>query len=149
MSGRPSNYLTAVKSRFDEIQKWLGAGATERECAQNLGIAMSTWCKYKNEHKEFMEFVKRARKKPVTEIKAAMFRRAKGFFYTEEKVTTNENGETKTETFRKYAMPDTTAQLILLKHWAKNEGWTSDPQTLELKKRELKLREKQAKNNDW
>ena len=158
--GAPSKYETHVKSRFDEIKEWLSLGATEKEIWNNLGIHKSTFYDYKAKNKEFSDLLKKGRKKPVEEIKAAMLKRAKGFQYEEKKVITQrieyEDGDViipaklvRTEITTKTALPDTAAGLVLLQHWAKDEGWTRDPQNLELKKRELELKEKQAENEAW
>lgn len=160
--GAPSKYETHVKARFNEIEEWLSLGATEKEIWTNLGIHKSTFYDYKSKHKEFSDLLKKGRKKPVEEIKAAMLKRAKGFQYEEVKITTQhieidyDGSGVKTpakvikeERTVKTALPDTAAGLVLLQHWAKDEGWTRDPQSLELKKKELELKEKQAENDAW
>lgn len=160
MRGAPSKYETHVKSRFNEISEWLSLGATEKEIWNNLGIHKSTFYDYKSKYKEFSDLLKKGRKKPVEEIKAAMLKRAKGFQYQEIKTVVErieyDDGETiiparkvRTETTTKTALPDVAAGLVLLKHWDKESGWTTDPQSLELKKKELELKEKQAENDNW
>ena len=169
-AGRPSKYEQDVKGRFDEIIQWAEAGATDKEIADNLGIHRSTLIEYKKANSEFADLLKNSRKKPVNKIKASLLQRALGFTYAETKVTTREfqlpeeaqkilkeqhyEFETepkiiKTEVFTKYAPASEAAALILLQHWAKSEGWTRDPQSLALKKKELKLKEKIAKENSW
>lgn len=169
-AGRPSKYEQEVKSRFDEIIQWAEAGATDKEIADNLGIHRSTLIEYKKAYSEFADLLKNSRKKPVNKIKASLLQRALGFSYEETKVTTrafqlpeeaqeilkehNYKFDTepkiiKTEVVTKYAPASEAAALILLQHWAKNEGWTRDPQSLALKKKELKLKEKLAKENNW
>ncbi len=163
--GRPNKYETHVKSKFDDIKKWLELGATEKEIAKNLGIADSTFMDYKNKFPEFSEFLKENRKKPVEEIKAAMLKRALGFQYTEKKtikqkiVIKGVNEEEipatviKTEETIKTALPDPTCGLILLKHWDKDKDgkakWTSDPASLEIKKEELQIKKEIAENENW
>lgn len=162
--GAPSKYETHVKARFNEINEWLSLGATEKEIWTNLGIHKSTFYDYKAKHKEFSDLLKKGRKKPVEEIKAAMLKRAKGFQYEEKKVITQrieyEDGETiipaklvKTEITTKTALPDVAAGLVLLKHWDKDENgkakWTGDPASLEIKRKELELKEKQAESEAW
>lgn len=149
MSGRPSKYETNVKPRFNEILEWLEIGATEKEIAENLGINNKVFCKYKKQYKELNELVKSGRKKPVQAIKAALFRRATGFNYTEIKFTEDDEGHWKKETITKYALPDPASGMILLKHWDKDEGWTNDPASLELKKEELELKKKQLESEEW
>lgn len=156
--GRKDVYASKIQPRFDEIKKWLEEGATEREVANNLGIAYSTFNKYKVEKKELTELLKIGRREPVEKIKAAMLKRAIGFQYEETKVTRQrmeiegvftDNYVIKTEVVTKTALPDVAAGLVLLKHWDKDAGWTTDPQSLELKKKELELKEKMAEENNW
>ena len=158
--GAPSKYETNVKSRFDEIKEWLELGATEKEIYTNLKISKDSWIEYKKKYTELTELIKKSRKSPVNEIKAAMLKRAKGFQYEEKKIVTErieyDDGETiiparkiRTEVTTKTALPDTAAGLVLLQHWAKDEGWTRDPQSLELKKKELELKEKKIEEESW
>lgn len=95
------------------------------------------------------------------EIKQAMLKRAVGFQYEEKKVVTQKitiDGADgipipakviRTEVTTKTALPDVAAGLVLLQHWAKDEGWTRDPQSLELKKKELELKEKKIEEESW
>ena len=157
--GRTCLYEERVKPRFSEIKEWLELGATDKEVYTNLRVGKDAWFKYKREHKELKELIDNARKKPVFEIKAALLKRALGFQYDETKVTKkqvvlDDGHETpatlvKTETTTKTVLPDVAACLILLQHWAKNEGWCRDPQALEIKKQELKLKEKKLEMEEW
>lgn len=163
--GAPNKYESHVKSRFDEINEWLSLGATEKEIWSNLGIHKSTFYDYKSKYKEFSDLLKKGRKKPVEEIKAAMLKRAKGFQYEEKRVVTQRieiegvDGEKipakviRTEITTKTALPDTAAGLVLLQHWDLDEKgkpkWSRDPASREIKQRELELKEKQAENEAW
>lgn len=159
--GRKDVYTSKIEPRMKDILRWLEQGATEREVANNLGVAYSTFNKYKGEKTELMELLKKGREKPVEDIKAALLRRAVGFQYEEKKVVTKKivmegsNGASvpanviQTEVVTKTALPDVAAGLVLLKHWDKQNGWTSDPQTLELKKKELEFKKEQAEKESW
>lgn len=160
-SGRPSKYETDVKPRFNEITEWLQIGATDKEIAENLGINKATLCDYKKRYSEFNELIKNGRKQPVQAIKAALFKRATGFSYTEKKVIRKKivlKGEDEQsipadlfveEEHTKYAVPDPASAMILLKHWDKDNKWTNDPQQLELKKQELELKKKHLESEVW
>ena len=151
--GRPSKYENNVKPRFPEIREWLKTGATDKEIAENLGVNPKVLCKYKNEYNEFSELFKNGRQKAVQEIKAALFKRAVGFSYTEKKVTESEKNGTTVETYTKAALPDPASALILLKHWDKKEDgtvkWSTDPASLEIKKEELELKRKHLESEEW
>lgn len=160
--GRPSKYETHVKPKLKEVEKWLREGASEKEIYNDrLHIGKDAWISYKKKYPELNELIKKSRQTPVEEIKAAMFKRATGFQYEEKKVITQQikfDDEqlrelpaklVRTETTTKTALPDVAAGLVLLKHWDKEAGWTTDPQSLELKKKELELKERQAEENNW
>lgn len=153
MAGRRSKYDTHVKSRFEEIKKWCKRGATDKEIYKALGISKDAFYKYKNEYSELNDLIKKNRIDAVEEIKNALFKRATGFQYVEKEESneTDEDGNVKHKVRKvtKTVVPDPASCLILLKHWAKDEGWTNDPAALELKKKELKLKEKQAENDNW
>lgn len=147
--GRPNKYETNVKPRFPEIKEWLKAGATDKEIAENLGVNKNVFCKYKSEFNELNELCKNERQKAVQEIKAALFKRAKGFVYIETKVVEDNEGRWKKETYTKQALPDPTSAMMLLRHWDKENEWTNDPATLELKKKELELKKEHLERTEW
>lgn len=147
--GRKSAYETHIKPRFEEIRKWASGGATDKEIAAALAVSDSTYFKYKAKYAEFRDVLKDARVKPVDEIKAALFKRATGFVYQERKEVIEAGVTVRIEIMTKQALPDPACAMILLKHWAKDEGWTNDPQQLELKRKELELREKQVELGAW
>lgn len=148
-NGRPSKYESDVKPRFAEIEEWLKIGATDKEVAENLGVNKATLCEYKKRFPEFNELIKTARKLPVQAIKAALFKRATGFAYTEKTITHSEKNGLTVQTFEKYALPDPASAMILLKHWDKETEWTQDPARLNLQKQELELKKKHLESEDW
>ncbi len=147
--GRPNKYDTDVKPRFAEIQEWLQIGATDREIADNLGINKATMCEYKKKYSEFNELIKSGRKQPVQAIKAALFKKATGFNYTEKKTVIEHGHVVREEIYTKAALPDPASAMILLKHWDKEHEWTNDPASLELKKQELELKKKHIESEVW
>ena len=170
--GRPGKYEEYVKPRFEEIFAWSRAGATDKEIAENLGIHKSIMCEYKKKHQEFNELLKNGRKHAVLEIKAALFKRATGCHYSEKKTIveyeewspdikealeslgydTAKIGQRKMvrmEIYDKYALPDPASAMILLKHWDKDEVWTSDPAQLKLKQEELELKKQEIEKGQW
>lgn len=146
-NGRPNKYYTHVLPRFEEIKEWLELGATQEEICDQLGVNPKVFCKYKNEHKELNDLVKNSRRRPVQEIKAALFKRAKGFYYDETTTVMSDKG-IQTTTYHKYSVPDPASAMILLKHWDKDDNghskWTQDPAQLELKKEELEFKKHHA-----
>lgn len=142
-------YYTHVLPRFDEIRKWCEIGATDKEIISLLGVSTSAFYRYKDKHREFRELLKESRRVPVMEIKAALYRRATGFTYEEVTRVEDSEGYSKVTKVKKHALPDPASAMILLKHWAKDEGWTNDPAQLEIRKQELQLKREQAEREDW
>lgn len=148
-TGRKGKYESSVKARFAEIRRWCESGATDKEIIEMLGISTSAFYDYLSKHGEFSELLKGARKVPVREIKAALYRRATGFQYVDEQEIIEDGVTIRKVRNIKTALPDPASAMILLKHWAKEEGWTNDPAALEIRKQELELRRKQLENNEW
>lgn len=145
--GRPNKYETHVKPYLEDIKKWCQT-MTEKQIARKLGIAYSSWCLYKNDYSELSETIKKGRQSLVVELKSTLIERAKGFQYTEKKVI-KEGGEVvREEIYTKSSLPDVAALNLLLKNYDK-ENWSNDPQVIELRKKELELRERQIENNEW
>lgn len=149
MAGRPNKFDTHVKPRFNEISEWLKIGATDKEIAENLGVNQRVFCKYKKEYSQLNDLIKKGRKAPVQAIKAALFKRAVGFNYTEKKVIESERNGVTVETYTKAALPDPASAMILLKHWDKETEWTQDPAVLKIRKEEFELKKKHIESEVW
>ena len=169
-SGRKNKYETHVKPYLKEIEEWCQT-MTEEQICKRLGIGTSSWAVYKQKHAELSETIKRGRRDLVTDLRSALIRKAKGFEYTESKVTSEkvqmpkEMKEVlldagfdvkelekakivKTEVAKKKAHPDVAALNLALKNYDK-ENWANDPQMIDLRKKELELRERQVEANEW
>lgn len=152
--GRKNLYETTIKPRFSDIAKWLESGATEKQISSNLGIAYSTFNKYKAEVSEFSEFLKNGRRTLVLELRGALVKKALGFDYYEETEVKELDKElntlivTKKEKKKKYSAPDVAALNLCLKNYDK-DNWANDPQMLKLKEKELQLRREVADKDNW
>ena len=170
IGGRKNKYLSHVKPRFDEIREWCRT-MTENQIAEKLGVGASTFAWYKNEYPELSEILKKGRTDLVADLRSSLIKKAHGYEYEEQKVTTEavrwddalygallEAGFTraeiassrlvKTEVTRKHMAPDVAALNLALKNYDR-ENWANDPQSLEIKKKELELRKQQVENNSW
>ena len=168
--GKPGKYESHVKPYLSLISEWCRT-MTEQQIAEKLGIGYSTWNQYKVDYPEVREAVKKGRQNLVAELRSALIKKAKGFEYTETKETTervkwppdmyamlidagfspediSQSRLVKTEVAHKKTAPDVAALNLALKNYDK-ENWANDPQQLELKKKELELRERQVENNEW
>ena len=151
--GRPNKYKSNVEPYLEDIKKWT-LTMTEEQIAETLDVSYSSFRTYKQQYPALIDALKKGRKDLVAELKSTLIMKAKGFDYTETKVTKELCGEyddlvvTKVEETTKRAQPDVAAINLLLKNYDK-ENWANDPQMIELKKKELELREKQAEEGDW
>lgn len=149
--GRKNRYETHVKPYLNQIQEWY-EDLDERQIAvDKLGIAVSTWEKYKRENPELREVLKRGKQQLVSELKTSLKKKAKGFYYEETKTCIREvdGRQVKTiEKYKKYAQPDTGALHLLLKNL--DESWHNDDlETINMKKEQLKIAREKMENDNW
>ncbi len=150
-----------ILDNINTVQMLSSKGYTKEEIANVLGVARTTWYEWEKKEPIIKEAVDLGRIEAVQAIKAALFKRATGFSYTEKKVITKkilldgEDGEkipadlVQTSVCSKYVLPDPASAMILLKHWDKDNEWTNDPASLALKKQELELKKKHMESEDW
>src|SRR5699024_8827522 len=116
-----------------EIEGMARDGLTDKQMAHNIGIAESTLNEWKNRFPEFKESLKRGKEVVDREVENALLKTALGFYYTEEQVT-NSGGVVTT---KKYAKPNTTAQIFWLKNRKRLE-WR-DKQEIEQTNRNIDI----------
>lgn len=145
-----------VLSNMDKIKEWLGQGVTMQAIAANLHVSKQTLYKYLS--LDDIDAIKKARQPAVDNLENTMLKSAQGYTrkvkkYQKVKRTVYEDGK-KAEEWEEmveyeeevYYPPDTTAGIFLLKNWA---GYMNEPRAVDLRRREVELREKQAENNMW
>lgn len=59
------------------VEGWARDGLTDLQIAKNIGVAMSTFCDWKNKHPEFSEALKRSKEVADYEVENALFKKAK------------------------------------------------------------------------
>ena len=146
--GRKNKYETHVSPRLEEIAEWIQL-MTEDQIARRLGISPRSFATYKTEHKELQEALQKGTESLVEDLKLTLKKKAKGFTYTERKITVrNVNGKKirTVEEFERYAQPDTGAIHLLLKN-LDGEWRQDDLTTVELKKQKLQLEKDKAEQN--
>ena len=143
-----------IENNLDNIEEWTRNGLTMKQIAKNLGVSDRTLYRYKlSADSQLSQSIKNGRQVAVEELENTMFNSAKGF---ERKVKKQakvkrclyENGK-KAEEWEEiveyeetqYYPPDTTAGIFLLKNWA---NYMNEPRAMEIRKKELDLKEKQV-----
>jgi hypothetical protein len=121
-----------AKSRWDEIKEklplvegWARNGLTDEQIAHNLGIGKDTFYRYKREHSDFEESLKRNKEVADLEVEGCLFKRATGYTYeevtSEVRVIDGEPVMMETKRVTKEVAPDVTAQIFWLKNRKPNE----------------------------
>lgn len=122
-----------VKEKLILIEGWARNGLTDEQIAKNLGISKDTFYKYKKDHADFSDALKRGKEVIDFEVENALLKRALGYEYTEvtkERIMKkDERGQpvvnihgvplyemVVTKTVKKEVVPDTTAQIFWLKN---------------------------------
>ena len=145
--GRPNKYFTNIQPRLNEVQD-LCLIMTDEEMANYFDVSPSCWYDYKNKYSEFKEALTIGRRKLVVELKDTLIKKARGFQYEESKEVTDKYGNTRTEVYKKAALPDVKAIAMLLANYDR-DFWRSDPAEYELKKKNLELQEMKLEQEDW
>lgn len=148
--GRRDLYDEMVRPRLGEITEWIGV-TDEKTIAKKLGISARSFSKYKTEHEELRKALQKGRLALVEDLKISLKQKAKGFSYTERRITEKTEGDKESrvvEVFERYSPPDTGAIHLLLKNL--DPTWRQDDrETMDLKARKLDLEEKKTDAEDW
>lgn len=145
--GQPNKYYTHVEPYLDKIKE-MTQNMTEKQIAQTLGVAYSSFRTYKKDHPALVDALKKGRAELVMELKSTLIQKAKGFNYEESKKIVEYGVVVREEIYTKAATPDVAAINLLLKNYDK-ENWANDPQALELKKQELELQKLKLEDANW
>ena len=156
--GRKSKYESHIKPHLEKIDKWLSDGASEKQCAENLGISYATWNNYKARYVELKDLCEKPRANLIEDLRSALVKKALGFTYEEKEqyIKQEVDPDTKrpigkpimhTRIVTKQALPDTTAIFGALNLY--DDDYVKDRKQYELKQQELELRRLSAEQKDW
>lgn len=147
-----------ILDNLDNIKEWAANGLTIAQIAKNLGMARSTLNRYKSLLPVIEDTVKNARIDAVKTLENTMFTSATGYTrkvkkYQKVKRILYENGK-KSEEWEEmveyeeeiFYPPDNTAGIFLLKNWGK---YSNEPLNIDIRQKELELKEKQLDANSW
>lgn len=133
------------------IESWARDGLTDKQIAANIGVAERTFTDWKKNYNAISASLKKGKMPVDFEVENALLKRALGFEYEEEEmyvdVASDGTKKQKKKKVKKYAVPDTTAQIFWLKNrkpeWrAQYGGKVNDDLTkvkIEKIKEEIKL----------
>ena len=119
---------------MEKITNWAAHGCDNKQLAQNMGVAMSTFCVWRDKYPEISEAIKNGREMCIQHVENAFFRRAMGLV---EEITETKDIEQKmvdgqlvvvhkqVKTTTRKLPPDTSALIFYLKNKA---GYRSEPE---------------------
>lgn len=122
---RPS-YRTHVKPRLDDIRLLVAEGALDTTIAENLGIARSTFYKWKAMYPELAEALAAGEALANAKVQHALYIRAIGQTVTEVEEFRDESGRAYLRKRTKYIPGDARAQIF----WLTNrcpDRWSINP----------------------
>lgn len=106
-------YDTHVKPKLLLIEAWARDGLTDEDIYKNLDISHDSFYKYKKEHTEFSDALKRGKEIIDVMVENALLKAALGYDYTEEELNKMTGDPIE---LRKVAHPNTTALIFWLKN---------------------------------
>ena len=112
-----------------QLEGWARDGLTDEQIAKNIGIRRETLYAWMKSYSDISNAIKKGKGPVDLEVENALLKRALGFEYTEtvKEIRQMPGGKTYTtiREFKKYALPDTTAQAIWLNN-RKPKSWQRD-----------------------
>lgn len=105
-----------VKNKLVLIEGWARDGLIDEQIANNLGISVDTFYKYKKKYPEFSEALKKGKEVSDYEVENALFKKATGYIIKLNKQKVTKDGDIINITEEMYMQPDTTAQIFWLKN---------------------------------
>jgi transposase-like protein len=101
-----------IKDKLDLVEGWKRDGLTDEQIARNFGVNFKTVMKWKEDHSEFMEAIKKGKEVSDYELENALHKRATGYYYEEETVT----NAGKVVKVKKYEHANPTSLIFALKN---------------------------------
>ncbi len=104
------------------LRRWARQDLTDKKIADKMGVAAGTLYRWKNEHREICEALKRTREICISEMEESLEKSGHGYYVVEEEWANKWNPHEKkfelllVKKTRKWIKPDTTAQIFYLKN---------------------------------
>jgi hypothetical protein len=127
-----------VKEKLMQIEAWCRDGLTDEQIYHNLGISKDTFYRYKKEHNDLSDALKRGKEVIDIQVENSLLKRAMGYTYeevTKESIMDGETGKYTlkvTKIVKKEVQPDTTAQIFWLKNRKPAEWRDKHEQEIEI-----------------
>ena len=155
-----SKYENLVEPKLVQIEAWARDGLSEKQIANNLGIAYSTFRDYKRHFPALSAVVSKGKEIVDLEVENALLKSALGFhererqaiklrdIYFDENGKKCQNEKVEIVEVEKYFPPNVVAQKFWLTNRQKDK-WQHDPNKIELDREILELRKKELEEKLW
>lgn len=123
------------EEKLSLITGWARAGLTDEQISKNMGIAYSTLREWRKKYPAISASLKKGKEVVDFEVENALYKRAIGYEYEEEKTYIQEvDGKVtkKKEVIKRHVPGDTTAQIFWLKN-RKPKEWRNNPENKDSK----------------
>jgi len=124
-----NRYKTHIEPKLKEIEQWYREGRAEGWICKQLDIAMATYNNYKSRESHLIDTMKKGKDASDQEVVNSVFRRANGYQFIGEKVTTTKPDGT---VIVKESIKDVPASDIAAIFWLTNrkpEDWKRNQPT--------------------
>ncbi len=108
------------------LEGWARDGLTDDSIADKIGISRSTLSDWKNKFPDISDALKKGKEVVDIQVENALFKRALGYDYQEEKIERSDKDGIKVTQTLKHIPPDTTAQIFWLKN-RRPDKWRDKP----------------------
>lgn len=111
-----------------KIEGWARDGLTDKQIAENMGVAERTFTDWKRKFSAISAVLKKGKEVIDRQVENALLKRALGYEYVETTKELTDLGLTVTKQVTKQVAPDTTAQIFWLKN-RKPQEWRDKKET--------------------
>ena len=150
--GRKDRYESFVKPYLSEIERKTKEGVTEADIAKALGIAVSTFNKYKLQHSELVEALRPKGAEKLDELVNAGVVAGIGYYKENEttRIVIGSDGEPKKEKtiVKTWYPPNPSLNRFYVLNFGKGRFY-DNPSEYDLKKAKQELDEELVRNKNW
>ena len=119
---KPKSEEWMTEDKLVILEGWARDGLTDEQIAANVGISVRTLYRWKQQYCQICHALKKGKDTADREIENALFKRAKGYDFTETRVKKKGGVVVEETVITKHIPCDTTAQIFWLKN-RKPEYW--------------------------
>ncbi len=119
------------------LEGWARDGLTDKEIADNIGISDRTLYRWKLQYCQICQSLKKGKDTADREIENSLFKRAKGYDFTEIRIKRKGDAVIEETTITKHIPGDTAAQIFWLKnrkpeYWGNKNGFIENDAEVEI-----------------